>query len=257
MTLSCTKDQLLSVVILYYRRDGLQWNTSFKQLIFCVTDDRELRRRYRRQQRLRQDRERCDPFTGYSQEDDQLFVFVVRRLPEKKNFIETVSDSPLPPAKKKKKIETSLACAPHRSARYTMTCVFVIPHRIAIVLVYFGLSINATDIAGGNKYLNFSLVALVEIPACVLNWMVMEGLSRKMALSSMFVLSGITSVAYALAPSREYLLARSAQCVVRILSHHTSTNNSSSSNVRTLRVNVLQLVVFFNYNFFYPMFLTL
>lgn len=83
-------------------------------------------------------------------------------------------------------------------------------YRIAIVLVFYGLSISATDIVGGNKYLNFSLVSLVEIPACVLNWMVMEGLSRKMALSSMFVLSGVTCVAYTLVPSREYLLAYTA-----------------------------------------------
>lgn len=80
----------------------------------------------------------------------------------------------------------------------------VTPYRTSITLVYYGLSINSTDFAG-DKYLNFALVSLVEIPACLLNWMVMEGLSRKMALSCMFVLSGATCVANIFTPDSEYL----------------------------------------------------
>ncbi|XP_025421099.1 solute carrier family 22 member 21-like isoform X2 [Sipha flava] len=71
---------------------------------------------------------------------------------------------------------------------------------IGITMVFFGLTISATDIAG-DKYLNFTLVSLVEIPACLLNWMVMEGFSRKMSLSCMLVLSGATCVAYNLTSS--------------------------------------------------------
>lgn len=76
---------------------------------------------------------------------------------------------------------------------------------IAITLVYYGLTICATDIAG-DKYLNFSLVEFIEIPACLLNWLIMEGLSRKMSLSCMFILSGFTSFLYNLVPDTFLLI---------------------------------------------------
>ncbi|XP_060853178.1 solute carrier family 22 member 4-like [Rhopalosiphum padi] len=77
---------------------------------------------------------------------------------------------------------------------------------IAVTLVYYGLTISSTDIAG-DKYLNFSLVLFVEIPACLLNWLIMEGMSRKMSLCCMFVLSGVTCVMYNLT-SVEFFLIR-------------------------------------------------
>ncbi|XP_025207592.1 solute carrier family 22 member 5-like [Melanaphis sacchari] len=76
---------------------------------------------------------------------------------------------------------------------------------IAITLVYYGLTICATDIAG-DKYLNFSLASFVEIPACLLNWLIMERMSRKMSLSCMFVLSGLSSVLYNSVPESLLLI---------------------------------------------------
>ncbi|XP_050436083.1 solute carrier family 22 member 4-like [Adelges cooleyi] len=70
---------------------------------------------------------------------------------------------------------------------------------IGITLVYYGLSINATDIAG-DKYINFMLVTFVEVPSCLLNWFIMEELSRKSSLVTMCLLSGVTSVCYNLTP---------------------------------------------------------
>jgi len=75
--------------------------------------------------------------------------------------------------------------------------------RIAVTLVYYGLTISATDIAG-DKYLNFSLASFVEIPACLLNWLIMEGMSRRMSLSCMLILSGLSSVLYNLVPNCKY-----------------------------------------------------
>lgn len=83
-------------------------------------------------------------------------------------------------------------------------CVLV-SHRISITLVFYGLSIGATNIAG-DKYLNFILVSLVEIPACFLNWLVMESMPRRISLSCMFVLSGLTCVLYNLTPESEYAI---------------------------------------------------
>ncbi|VVC31716.1 Hypothetical protein CINCED_3A018320 [Cinara cedri] len=76
---------------------------------------------------------------------------------------------------------------------------------VAITLVYYGLTINATDIAG-NKYLNFALASFVEIPGCLINWLVMEGMTRKMSLSCMFILSGAMSVVYNLTPDNLFLV---------------------------------------------------
>lgn len=74
--------------------------------------------------------------------------------------------------------------------------------RIAAALIFYGLTIGATDIAG-NKYLNFTLVELVEIPACLLYWLIMENMSRKMSLSSMFLLTGTTCAAFNLMSNGE------------------------------------------------------
>ncbi|XP_025418680.1 solute carrier family 22 member 5-like, partial [Sipha flava] len=71
---------------------------------------------------------------------------------------------------------------------------------IAATLVYYGLTIGATDIAG-DKYLNFSLASFVEIPACLLNWAIMEGMSRKNSLCCVLVLSGVTCFLYILLPA--------------------------------------------------------
>jgi hypothetical protein len=68
--------------------------------------------------------------------------------------------------------------------------------------VYYGLTIGATDIAG-DKYLNFSLASFVEIPACLLNWAIMEGMSRKNSLCCVLVLSGVTCFLYILLPASE------------------------------------------------------
>lgn len=79
------------------------------------------------------------------------------------------------------------------------------PRRIGATLVYYGLWINATDIAG-NKYLNFILVSAVEIPAGLLNILVMEKLSRRMALSSMFISISVTCALYNMIPDGLYLI---------------------------------------------------
>ena len=43
--------------------------------------------------------------------------------------------------------------------------------RVINSVVYYGLSLNSTNLSG-NKYLNFALVCLVEIPGYTLAWVV-------------------------------------------------------------------------------------
>ncbi|KAG5886494.1 hypothetical protein JTB14_014677 [Gonioctena quinquepunctata] len=57
--------------------------------------------------------------------------------------------------------------------------------------VYYGLSINSTSL-GGNKYLNFALVSLVEIPGYTLAWICIQKLGRRFSLAGSLILCGVT-----------------------------------------------------------------
>ncbi|KAH8271495.1 hypothetical protein KR018_000953, partial [Drosophila ironensis] len=61
-------------------------------------------------------------------------------------------------------------------------------------IVYYGLSLNATSLSG-NKYLNFTLVCLVEIPGYSLAWLFLRRLGRRLALSGSLLLCSVTCVA--------------------------------------------------------------
>ncbi|XP_033326051.2 organic cation transporter protein isoform X2 [Megalopta genalis] len=66
--------------------------------------------------------------------------------------------------------------------------------------VYYGLSLNSVAFAG-DKYTNFILVAIVEIPAYFLTWFMTDWLGRKITLSSSFLLSGVFCLAIQFVPS--------------------------------------------------------
>ncbi|KAK8743595.1 hypothetical protein OTU49_001149, partial [Cherax quadricarinatus] len=63
-------------------------------------------------------------------------------------------------------------------------------------LVYYGLSINSTNLSSSNTpatpYLNFILSALVEIPGYTLAWMSMSLWGRKGSLTLSMILAGIS-----------------------------------------------------------------
>ncbi|XP_029034446.1 solute carrier family 22 member 21-like isoform X1 [Osmia bicornis bicornis] len=66
--------------------------------------------------------------------------------------------------------------------------------------VYYGLSLNSVAFAG-DKYTNFILVALVEIPAYFLTWFLTDYIGRKATLSSSFLLSGAFCLAIQFVPA--------------------------------------------------------
>ncbi|KAJ6645244.1 Solute carrier family 22 member 8, partial [Pseudolycoriella hygida] len=59
--------------------------------------------------------------------------------------------------------------------------------------VFYGLSLNSQNLSG-NKYLNFILVCLIEIPGLTLAWIAMNKLGRRFSLSGSLLLCGITCV---------------------------------------------------------------
>ncbi|KAL3283639.1 hypothetical protein HHI36_006778 [Cryptolaemus montrouzieri] len=57
--------------------------------------------------------------------------------------------------------------------------------------VYYGLSVNSTSM-NGDKYINFALVSLVEIPGYTLAWVSIRKCGRRFALVGSLLLSGLT-----------------------------------------------------------------
>ncbi|KAH0954980.1 hypothetical protein HN011_002710 [Eciton burchellii] len=66
--------------------------------------------------------------------------------------------------------------------------------------VYYGLSLNSVAFAG-DKYVNFMLVAVVEIPAYCLTWLLTDHIGRKPTLSGAFLLSGAFCLAIQFVPA--------------------------------------------------------
>lgn len=57
--------------------------------------------------------------------------------------------------------------------------------------VFYGLSLNSTNLSG-NKYVNFILVCLVEIPGLSLAWVAMNKIGRRWSLAASFLVCAIT-----------------------------------------------------------------
>ncbi|XP_060531615.1 organic cation transporter protein isoform X2 [Cylas formicarius] len=74
-----------------------------------------------------------------------------------------------------------------------LVCRFLIVFYVWAVnaFVFYGLSINATTLSG-DKYVNFALVSLIEIPGYSLAWICIQKLGRKPSLILSLLLSGIT-----------------------------------------------------------------
>ena len=72
--------------------------------------------------------------------------------------------------------------------------------RVANAFVYYGMSVNSTSL-GGNKYFNFALVCLVEIPGYTLAWIAMNRLGRRWSLCGSLLLCTATCVAAVFVPA--------------------------------------------------------
>lgn len=71
---------------------------------------------------------------------------------------------------------------------------------ITNTFVYYGLALNSVAFAG-DKYTNFILVAMVEIPGYCLTWLLTDRIGRKPMLSGAFLLSGIFCLAIQFVPT--------------------------------------------------------
>ncbi|CAD7005956.1 unnamed protein product [Ceratitis capitata] len=75
---------------------------------------------------------------------------------------------------------------------------------IVIVLVYYGISLNAV-LLDGDKYNNFMFIALVEIPGFFLPIFIMNRFGRRYSLCATMLLSGLCCLTTALLPTDEFV----------------------------------------------------
>ncbi|CAH2087180.1 unnamed protein product [Euphydryas editha] len=77
---------------------------------------------------------------------------------------------------------------------------------ITCTFVYYGLSINSVSLAG-NKYVNFMLVAFVEIPANIVCLLVLDRFGRKKVLIITYVLSACLCISLSFLPKDQKWLS--------------------------------------------------
>lgn len=68
------------------------------------------------------------------------------------------------------------------------------------MFVYDGLSLNSVAVAG-NQYLNFILVCLIEVPAGLATFVLMERVGRRAAMCSSLILAGLACIIFHFLPA--------------------------------------------------------
>lgn len=87
--------------------------------------------------------------------------------------------------------------------------------------VYYGLSVQSV-VLGGNKYVNFILVSVGEIPAVALTYVLLQRVGRKWTLSSSMIVAGIVCILSEIIPNTDssgiirLLLFFSGKCAISV-----------------------------------------
>lgn len=76
--------------------------------------------------------------------------------------------------------------------------------------VYYGLSVQSV-VLGGNKYVNFIMVSVGEIPAVALTYILLQRVGRKWTLSSSMIVAGVVCILSEITPDTD------ASGVIRLL----------------------------------------
>lgn len=67
---------------------------------------------------------------------------------------------------------------------------------IACAFLFYGLTLNSVALADGNKYLDFILTSLVEIPGYVLSKFLLDIFGRRKSLCGSYFLTGMSCLAF-------------------------------------------------------------
>lgn len=76
---------------------------------------------------------------------------------------------------------------------------------ISVTFIYYGLSINSVSLAG-NKYINYGLTALVEIPGYVISIMTLDRFGRKYSIITAFFVCGVALITMPFITNSEYFV---------------------------------------------------
>lgn len=80
---------------------------------------------------------------------------------------------------------------------------------IVTLHLYYGLSMSATKIAGDdNKYLSYIVVAVAEIPAALISYILLDYAGRRTTLCGSLVTAGIATIISALIPVQRVIVIR-------------------------------------------------
>ena len=79
---------------------------------------------------------------------------------------------------------------------------FALLGRFANSFVYYGLSLNSSNL-GGNPYLNFLLMGAVELPACGYIWWSFTRFGRVRPFAYIFISAGVSLLAIMALPTGE------------------------------------------------------
>ncbi|XP_077987759.1 organic cation transporter protein-like isoform X2 [Glandiceps talaboti] len=87
-----------------------------------------------------------------------------------------------------------------RTPNLRRRCLNIFVHWTAISMVYYGVSLNTSSLAG-NEYLNFFLAGMVEIPATLASIFLVDRYGRTITLSLFCILSGIGCICCQFVPA--------------------------------------------------------
>lgn len=74
---------------------------------------------------------------------------------------------------------------------------------MTVTFTYYGLSINSVSLAG-NKYVNYILTSLVEIPGYAMSVLTLDRFGRKASIMSALFICGASLIAFPFVPRGEY-----------------------------------------------------
>lgn len=101
---------------------------------------------------------------------------------------------------------------------------------LANTFIYYGLSLNSVAFAG-DKYVNFILVAVVEIPAHFLTWLLTDYVGRKATLSGSFIFSGLFCLAIQFLPSGNQIKNRTINKYLLLINVYIYVSTGVSNQI--------------------------
>ncbi|XP_073994949.1 organic cation transporter protein-like [Rhodnius prolixus] len=71
--------------------------------------------------------------------------------------------------------------------------------------VFYGLALSSVSVAG-NKYINFILVSLAELPGYAMTWIILDRFGRRLSLFLTLTISGVSCIAFYFIPQEMIML---------------------------------------------------